>query len=55
MSAISDELWSDPPQDTVISERLMCNIRGKLGKRMLGVEKVGYIKLNAFRMFPLES
>ena len=32
----------------------MCNVRGKLGKGMLDAE-VEYIKLIAFRMFPLES
>lgn len=32
----------------------MCNVRGKLGKRMLDAE-VEYIKPVAFRMFPLES
>ena len=33
----------------------MSNVRGKLGKRMLDAEKVEYIKLIAFTMFPLES
>ena len=33
----------------------MCNVRGKLGKGKLDEEKVEYIKLVAFRMFPSES
>ena len=37
------------------TERSMCNVRGKLGKGMLDAEKMEYIKLVAFRMFPLES
>ena len=38
-----------------ISERTLCNVRGKLRKGMLDQQKVEYIKLLAFRMFPLES
>lgn len=37
------------------TERSMCNVRGKLGKGKLDEEKVGYTKLVAFRMLPLES
>ena len=37
------------------TESSMCNVRGKLGKGKLDEEKVEYIKLVAFRMFPLES
>ena len=38
-----------------VAERTQCNIRGKLGKGMLDKDKIDYIKLIAFRMFPLES
>jgi len=40
-----------------VAERTQCNIRGKLGKGMQDKDKIDYmyIKLIAFRMFPLES
>ena len=38
-----------------VAERIACNVRGKLGKRMLDPERVNYINEITFSMFPLES
>ena len=36
-------------------EREVSNVRGKLGKSQLDPERIDYIKMVTFRMFPLDS
>ena len=38
-----------------VTERVACNLKGKLGKGKMDPEKVKYIKKNTLKMFPLET